>query len=666
MLKSRFLFVESCGMVLGRSVIYCALACLCLTNQSPLSADTIYLNKGEEYIGTLVRIKKDIIWFKIKGKVKKWRADEVQRIEFEELQRTQWVKELNDPLLDSLCKYGANKTNYPDAAWVTLYEKATYRINPDSSWTKTIRRIQKVLRPRGRWIANQKFSYLSKSENLELKFARVIEPDGKINWLREAAKKNESIWTSFPEYENQHQIRFALPEIPPEGISDVCIEQTFPKFSVEHPLLIEEYFRTWEPIEYKIVEISVPEEINLAVFKSQKIKSDISIEQGRKTYHFWGRKSKAIKEEPLLPPPKDISDRIVIGIQDNWETVGERYYKLIESLLAGTHHNTPLQNKIKELKSAHKIYEFVGTEIKPIPVTRLDLYSWIPTSPDLAFKNKSGSLPDRAFLLYAMLKEAGFDVHLIMTSPHSDGRRVQEVPTLAQFPCFVVEIKENGKSKWLCPADDRTAYGELPPEYQGRIGFRLGHKSGIVYIPVFKPEKECVSKKMDVKLSSDGSLDVKEITELSGNFAREFRQKKALKPEELKKYFERLVSRIHPNAELVTFVLSNLADLSEPVRYELDYKIRDYALKSGDKFLVFNLPGITYTAAEVGKKERENPLDFGQKEMHTSQIEIEIPKGYKIYYLPSKYEHQSELVSYEAEFSKKIPNFFQRLSGKPS
>ena len=665
MMKSQFLFIL-------RAVIYYVLIYLSLTSKI-LLADIIYLNKGEEYIGKLVQIKKDSIYFEMEGdkharSLQKWSQDDVQRIEFEELHHAQWVKELKDPLLDSLFKFGVGASDYPDAAWVTLYEKVIYHINPDSSWTKTTRRIQKVLRPRGRWIASQSFSYLSKSEKLGLKFARVIEPSGKLNWLREAAKKDESMWARFPEYENEHRIRFALPDIPPGGISDVCVEQNFPKFSTQHPLLIEEYFRTWEPIEYKSVEILVPIEtrynVSLQIFKSPEIKIDSSVESGRKIYHFWSMKSKAIKEEPYLPPLKDIAPRLVVGIQDSWESIGEKYYKLIESESVGVIYELSLQNKIKELKSAHKIYNFVATEIKSVPITCLDQYSWIPTSPDVVFKNKSGSLPDRVFLLYAMLKEVGFDTYLIMTSPHNNGKRVQGIPTLAQFPCFIVEIKENGKSRWLCPTDDRTAYGELSPEYYGRLGFRLGHKSKFVYIPVFEPEEECESKKMHYKLSSDGTLEVRETTELSGNFAQEFRQNKALKCEELKKYFEGFVSKIHPNAKLMGFEVSNLADLSEPVKYGLNYKIPDYALKSGDKFLVFNLPGIDYTAAEVGKKERENPLDFKQKVMHTSQIEIEIPENYGVYYLPPEYKHQSELVSYEARFSKEIPNFFQKLFGK--
>ncbi len=660
MLKSMFL------SVFKKSVPFYVLVCLCLLNQNPVSADIIYLNNGEEYIGTLVRIKKDKAYFKIKGKTKKWKTDEIQRIEFEELQQVQQVKELNDPLLDSFCKYGAGKTEYPDAASITLYKKTTYHVNSDSSWTKTTRIIRKVLSPRGRGIANQSFFYLSKSENLNLKSARVINPDGTINWLREAAKKNESIWTKFPEYESQRQIRFALPEILPGGISDICLEQTFPKFSIEYPLLIDECFREQEPIEYKIVEVSVPAGMELAIFKSEQIKSDKNSKSERTVYKFWDTKTKSIKKESWLPPTKDFSNRVVIGIQDNWEVIGKKYYDLIDSIFVGMSKTSPLQKKIKELKTANEIYEFVSTEIRAIPITSLEQYSWVPTSPDLIFKNKLGSLPDRVFLLYAMLRKAGFNVSLIMTSSHTYGKRIQEVPTLAQFPCFIIEIKENGKSKWLCPIDDKTAYGELPPEYQGRIGLRLKCKSVIVYIPVFEPEKECVKREVIAKLFSDGSLNVIETTELFGNFARNFRQRKALKLDAIKKYFEGLVSSIHPNAKLGTFVISDLENLSEPVMYKLDYKITDYALKSGDKFLVFNLPGINYTASEVGNKERENPLDFMTKEMHISRMEIEIPKDYKIYYLPPEYKHQSKIVSYDATFRKNSPNFFQKLFGKSS
>ncbi len=638
-----------------------------------LCGDIIYLNKGEEYEGRLIKIEKNNIWFNIQGKIKKWTSDEVQRIEFEELHSAQKIEELGDSLIDSLLKYKVD--DYQDIQYLTLYEKVTYCINPDSSWKRTSRIIQKLLKPGGRWIASKEFYYLSKSEQLKITSAKVIHPDGKINWLREAATKDESIYSKFPVYENQHRIRMALPEIPIGGICDVCVEQTLPKISIEHPLLIEECFRDWEPIEFKTVEIICPTKMEFTIFKSDEIHAQMLLQNGTKIYKLWKTKAQKIEKENWLPPLSDLSPRVVAGLKEQWEVMGDNYYKLMETRLK---YSDELINKLNKLQAgmsstptavgvAQKIYNFVATEIKPIPITKFDEYSWLPLPIDSVFKNKFGSLPDRTLLLYGMLKKAGINAQLILLSPNENGKRITEIATIGQLPSIIVKIEQGDSTYWLCPVDECTAFGELIPEYQGRIGLILKPTgSELIDIPLNEPNKERTEKRIWAKLFSNGELEVKQIVKLYGNFAIGFRKNKALKQEELRKQFEATVSKIHPSAELIEFKVSDLANLSDTVSYQLNYRIKNYALKSGDKFLTFNLPGILYTAEEVGKPERANPMDFGIKEAEINQIEIEIPKGYKIYYLPPLYEQESKIATYGANFTKKMPNFIQKMFKKPA
>ena len=47
---------------------------------------------------------------------------------------------------------------------------------------------------------------------------------------------------------------------------EVSYEYTYPKASIIHPLLIEEYFRSSEPIEYKEVEVICPKNFNLEIY----------------------------------------------------------------------------------------------------------------------------------------------------------------------------------------------------------------------------------------------------------------------------------------------------------------------------------------------------------------------------------------------------------------
>jgi hypothetical protein len=294
-----------------------------------VSADVIYLNKGEEYDGLLTKIEKDTVWFKTGKEVKKWYADDVQRIDFEELPAAQSVKELKDPLIDSLYKHGASEKDYPDAAWVLLYDKTSYVINADSSWSRHKRQVIKVLKPRGKWIASRIYPYLSKSEKLNIEFARVIDADGNIHWLKETATKDESMYSAYPAYENKHRIKINMPGLEQGGMTDVSLMQTFPKTSVLYPSFIEDCFKTYEPIEYKLVEVTCPLKFELSIVKDPKVMSDSIIKGDKKTYRFWSPKVPKIKDEPLLPPQPDITPRVSIALKNSWTNVAEDYSKLV-------------------------------------------------------------------------------------------------------------------------------------------------------------------------------------------------------------------------------------------------------------------------------------------------------------------------------------------------
>ncbi|MFA5031938.1 MAG: DUF3857 domain-containing protein [bacterium] len=609
-----------------------------------LNADIVYLLKGNEYEGEIQQIKQDTLWIKTNKKIEKFATDSIIRIEFEEIHSAYKIADLKDALIDSLWKKGADSKTYPNALNVTLYEKISFRINKDSSWTENHRKIEKVLQPGGRDISNKILQYLKNSDKLDVTIARTIQPDGRIEWLKQNAKKDESVFSAFPMYDNLNRIRMALAEAKINGIIETNYEYTYPKVSLLHPLLIEEYFRSYEPIEYKEVEIICPKNISLEMYCDKEITGNTTSDKNNNIYRFNVRKTKEIKMDYLLPPFPDMLPRIMVALKNDWTQIGSQYYKLLSDKLVCSQE---LTNKALELKTPQNIYTFIAKQIKAIPITALNQYSWLPNSPDSIFKYKAGSLPDRILLLYIMLKKAGFEnAQLVLTSVLGAGKRNTSIHSVAQFPELIVKLD----NQWLLPSSERIAFGELPNEYQNRTGLVLSStQPNITEIPSFEPEKEATQKNINIKLESNGNMTVKEIVKLSGNLAQNFRANKSLKPYEFKKALEAKVSRMSPGSQLLNYKVSKLEDISEPVWYELNYKLPEYALNAGNN-LIFKLPGITYSAEIVGKATRENDMSFGQRVLEATQIEIEYPSTYSVYYMPKNYSY-SGAASYEAKFT---------------
>jgi len=126
-----------------------------------------------------------------------------------------------------------------------------------------------------------------------------------------------------------------------------------------------------------------------------------------------------------------------------------------------------------------------------------------------------------------------------------------------------------------------------------------------------------------------------------------------MRAEELEKIFQEAVGRIHPNATLHSYHVSDLDDLSVSVEITTEYRITDYALKAGKTLMVFQLPDLEYSAYEVGKPSRVHPLDWSHRTSETNHYTLELPKGFEVYYLPRDVNYDTPLMTYQAHFEQK-------------
>ncbi len=618
-------------------------------------SDIIYLNEGEEISGTLKEIKKEIVYFETDEKrYLKWDIEQIERIELEETEES-WREK--DFILDSLIKFAPDTLKYPDVPYVTLLEEVIYRIenpkseirNPKYRWTVTRRVIQKVLREKGKYIANRQFPYLTSDETLKIDFARAVGRNGEIIPLKERSIKDESIWARYPDYENLHRKKIALQGVERGGIIDI---KTTKESTL--PFLIDENFGDFEPIEKKVVKLIVPKEMEISVHKGKGIKTDNLQPRTENRIYIWTMEnpdSIGIEKETDMPPLEDIVPRLVVGIKDSWENIGNKFYAMIEDSL---NYSEDIREKLEQLISPRDIYNFVAKEIKFIDITPGG-YSYSPKRLDKISQNRQGSRLDKAFLLYGILKYKGFKPSIVLVRPRDNGRVTPSVPSLREV-CIVPLVMID--SIFLCPYYDTYSFGAIPSRFVTTLGLLIDEKdSRLIEIPLFSPERESKKSILKGNLLSDGSIEIKKSISLKGDIASQFRKNKDMKDKEFKNLMEEWVSKIHPNARLKKYKISDLSNLDKDVKVEIEYKIDDYCIKGGD-FLVFSIPEIDYSAASVGKKERKHDLYFGKRLLEETEIEIEIPKDYKVYYIPesitchSERSEKSKLATYNASFKR--------------
>ncbi|MEA3364998.1 MAG: hypothetical protein U9Q79_05100, partial [Candidatus Hydrogenedentes bacterium] len=85
----------------------------------------------------------------------------------------------------------------------------------------------------------------------------------------------------------------------------------------------------------------------------------------------------------------------------------------------------------------------------------------------------------------------------------------------------------------------------------------------------------------------------------------------------------------------------------------LHCRIPEYAVTAGEDLMMFTLPGVSYSAHQVGRPAREFGLFWDRVAMETTEGTIALPEGYEVYSLPTDEDFDSNVASYEASLSAK-------------
>ncbi len=626
---------------------------LCILHFAFASGDDIlYLKTGEEYLGTLKQMTdQTVVFVTDKGPVK-FDRDQVSSIDFSQRrQGDTWrhASDITDPVLKQQVATGAPDTEYSTSNYFTPYIEWSLVVKPDSSVEKVYRVVRKILTEPGKDIANTGEYYDSSNETARLDFGRGLTPDGRITHIRDAAIEDISVHPSPAQYDRLHELKIALPEAQIGSVLDYQTSVTQKKVDDFYPLYTDVRFGDDEPIVVYKVRVSVPRGWELNYWVKDMGEPEI-IESGNEKLFTWQvNKTSPLFYETNRPPLAELLPRLVVSTKTTWVELNRRYEKVLDDSL-GTPEilKTVADSLVNGMKDRNNqilaLYNYVSKNIRYIPVT-IDEFSIIPHSTATILKERLGNSLDKSFLLYGLLRQIGVNAELVLVSSRDRGPFVPEVPSLAQFDRALVSVDD---SLFLEPYTDRIPPGILTGEMQAVSGFVIG--SGVLCTtPLAPSQSEAVQSETYARIDEAGDLDGKVTIKLNGNEGIAWRRYKEMSKAETDVALNQFVNGIHSQAQLVDYKFSDLGDLTQPVRLEIHYRIPGFALKA-DKFLLFTLPGVTYSAWEVGKEERLYPLSFYNLSLTSHKITIEYPRSYRFYSLPKGENFSSSAIGYNGIF----------------
>src|SRR5437016_1025113 len=174
-----------------------------------------------------------------------------------------------------------------------------------------------------------------------------------------------------------------------------------------------------------------------------------------------------------------------------------------------------------------------------------------PHDVKLTFNNKYGVCRDKAALLVAMLKAAGFNAYPVLVNVGT--KRDQDVPEPGFNHAIVgVELKK-GEHILMDPTAENTK--DLLPSYECDQSYLVCRPDGdtLRTSPIVPPEQNMMRVKTMGTLSAAGRLEARCELSFAGINDNEYREMfSRMKPDDKRRFFERNLKRTVPGARLIS------------------------------------------------------------------------------------------------------------------
>jgi len=395
-----------------------------------------------------------------------------------------------------------------------------------------------------------------------------------------------------------------------------------------------ESFQLPDELEQKSFTLTAPAEIKIHRLVSGAqgiVREHDSQHGGRQEFQWQSEKVGALPAETQLPPEWIYSAGVgyFIGSVTDYlkalnETMEERSRQSTRAAELARQLAAKAGSKIETVKA---IRDFVAKSIREAGPAFTDLPLSELSDADTTLADGYGHAADRAILLHAMLRAAGFQPEFVLVSDLPAIAGITNVamtfPLPRNFRLPLVRIKLHGENYYLNDTDQYAQLGSTGSD--GKLGIALSDRAWQV-IHAAKQCEDGTRTTYTLLLDKHGRTGIGVSRWYYGeNYNEKRRFFSELPPEERKRYFQETVSGVaqgaHPVGDLTT------AFDTYPGHEQFSVIIDNYGVIAG-KYLYFNLP-FTPSLIPVGADQRSLPLLISSGGKNTVRTQIELPPEFR-------------------------------------
>ncbi len=386
-------------------------------------------------------------------------------------------------------------------------------------------------------------------------------------------------------------------------------------------------FESTSPIKHAVYEVRAPKERPLYhTALKDPVEGTVQYEKQERegqTIHRWEiRDVPRFYAEPGMPEAYTVVQRLLVSTVPDWKAVSRWYWNLCQPHLEAT---TPeMKAQVDKLiegitdrqKKIEAIFRWVSQQIRYMGITTEGTSpGFEPHDVKMTFENRHGVCRDKAALLVAMLRLAGFEAYpvIIQAGPKKDG----EVPNVYFNHAITCVRNEDGSYQLMDSTDESTK--DLLPSYLCDCSYLVAHPQGetLQTSPIVPCRENMVLIETTGRIDAQGNLTAESEIQFNGINDNAYRGSFArIKPEERRRFFEGVLKASMPTATLTDFDLrpADIQDTSASLSVHLKYTAKDLLVGDGDTVMIpvphigARVGLVNFIIGQTGLQKRRFPL----------------------------------------------------------
>ena len=460
----------------------------------------------------------------------------------------------------------------------------------------------------------------------------------------------------------------------PAETKGIAINYSYTRQYKDVKYLTSVYFHEKLPIEKRILIFNVPDwldidlrEFNFAGYDIRKnVEKDPSSKITKYIYEF--NNIPAFKKEYHSPNWAKAYPHIIVvskSYTDNgqkkvlFESVKDLYawyHSLCKEIGNNSDDLKPIvaqltKDKKSDTDKIEALYYWVQDKVRYIAFEN-GIMGFKPEAAQNVFKNKYGDCKGKANLLTQMLKVAGYDARLTWIGT-ADLPYDYSLPSLAVDNHMISTLVMNGKHYFLDGTEEHIAFNDYASRIQGKqVLIEDGNNYMLDRIPEFPADRNKVESNLKLKIDNGaltGTCTSVYYGESKISLVGAFN---SLRSENKKDALENYLRSGNENILISNIYNPNWDDRQKPLQISFDVRANNQVTKAANELYINPDWQKEFSAFDFDST-RISDYELDHKVYINTQIEIEVPDGYKIDYVPDAVSKKAADFSFEGSYTKK-------------